>query len=70
MAGRRFAHAYPRPLLGQGLRLTIMRLASQVGYVKGIDLSPGEIAEAQTRYQQVLRKYGALLRQLLHVNAT
>jgi len=36
-------------------------LASQIGYVKGIDLSPGEIAEAQTRYQQVLKKYGALL---------
>ena len=34
-------------------------VCAQIGYVKGIDLSPGEIAEAQTRYQQVLRKYGA-----------
>ncbi len=32
---------------------------AQVGYVKGIDLSPGEIAEAKVRYQQVLKKYGA-----------
>ena len=34
-------------------------LYAQVGYVKGIDLSPGEIAEAKVRYQQVLQKYGA-----------
>ena len=31
----------------------------QIRYVKGIDLSPGEIEEAKQRLQQVQRKYGA-----------
>ncbi len=52
-----------------GLWLTVERLASQIGYVKGIDLSPGEIAEAQTRYQQVLKKYGAHRLQLLYMHS-
>ena len=38
--------------------MMVLRLWLQIRYVKGIDLSPGEIEEAKQRLQQVQRKYG------------
>ena len=39
--------------------LTLAHSCTQIRYVKGIDLSPGEIEEAKERLKQVKKKYGA-----------
>lgn len=42
-------HSHPTSTLYMGL---ILHMAVQIGYVKGIDLSPGEIEEARRRYEE------------------